>query len=154
MAGTKDKISTQQPAAKKNNYNPGVPGNKKSFPEREKYYFNGLSLGTKADYVRIDESQRKNISRGDVLEEARNLIYGDRAETHGDAKDNFGNIAGLWSVYLGHTVTAEDVALMMTLMKIARTKSGDVNMDDIIDAIGYLALGGELVSASCPMDAE
>ena len=154
MAGTKDKISTQQPAAEKNNYNPGVPGNKKSFPDGEKYYFNGLSLGTKADYDLIDETKRNNVSRGDVLEEARNLIYGDRAETHGDVEGNFGNIAGLWSVYLGHTVTAEDVALMMTLMKIARTKSGDVNMDDIVDAIGYLALGGELVSASIEQDAE
>ena len=149
-----NKISEQSPAAEKNNYNPGVPGNKKSSRDGEKYYSGGLNFGTKADYDRIDESEGKILSRGDLLEEARNLIYGDRAETHGDAKDNFGNIAGLWSVYLGHTVTAEDVALMMTLMKIARTKSGDVNMDDIVDAIGYLALGGEIVSSSLQQDAE
>ena len=32
-------------------------------------------------------------NRGDVLDAARNLICGDRAETHGDASENFRNIA-------------------------------------------------------------
>ncbi len=95
-----------------------------------------------------------STSRGDVLDAARNLICGDRAKTHGDASENFGNIADLWSVYLGHTVTARDVALMMALLKIARTKSGDANSDDIVDAIGYLALGEEVVSAPSQQGAE
>ena len=38
------------------------------------------------------------VTRGTVLDEARNLITGNRAEMHGDAKQNFTNIAKLWSV--------------------------------------------------------
>jgi len=34
---------------------------------------------------------------------------------------------------------------MMTLLKIARLKSGSDNVDNWVDACGYLACGGELV---------
>lgn len=84
------------------------------------------------------------VTRGTVLDEARNLITGNRADMHGDAKQNFTNIAKLWSIYLEREVGAKDVALMMALLKIARTKTGEMNHDDVVDAIGYLALGEEV----------
>ena len=40
-------------------------------------------------------------------------------------------------------VTAHDVAVMMTLLKIARTKLGDRTDDTYIDASAYMAIGGE-----------
>jgi hypothetical protein len=43
---------------------------------------------------------------------------------------------------------------MMALLKIARTKSGTANSDDIVDAIGYWALGEEVVSAPSQLGAE
>lgn len=133
-------IFTQPGAAGKKPPQPGAAGNKKNNlnPQR------GAALNFKP-YL---------TSRGDVLDAARNLICGDRAKTHGDASENFGNIADLWSVYLSRTITARDVALMMALLKIARTKSGTANSDDIVDAIGYLALGEEVVSAPSQLGAE
>jgi hypothetical protein len=35
---------------------------------------------------------------------------------------------------------------MMALLKIARTKSGSVNIDDWIDGSGYLACAGEVAT--------
>ena len=38
----------------------------------------------------------------------------------------------------------EDVAVLMTLLKIARIADGNFKADSYVDAIGYLACGGEI----------
>ncbi len=50
----------------------------------------------------------------------------------------------MWSDYLDATVFAEDVAVMMILMKIARIKGGG-SLDCWVDIAGYAACGGELL---------
>jgi len=82
-----------------------------------------------------------------VLATASNLVSGDRAQTHGDAKAGFDDIARYWSEYLNVTVSAKDAALMMALLKIARTHRGSRNDDDFIDAAGYIALAAEVSDA-------
>lgn len=81
-----------------------------------------------------------------VLEEAQRIIYGDREQTYGHPAKNFENIARLWNAYItvkhdpakGHpTLDTDDVAMMMTLMKIAR-QTHKSTRDNIVDAIGYL----------------
>jgi hypothetical protein len=59
-------------------------------------------------------------------------------------EDNFQCIADYWAVHLGTEVTATDVAVMMTLLKVARIKSNAKNSDNWVDGCGYLACGGEL----------
>src|SRR5712671_4585351 len=59
-----------------------------------------------------------------ILQTASDLIDGDRDKQHGDRLVCHQTIAALWGVYLGLTLTAKDVALMMALLKIARTKTG------------------------------
>ena len=39
---------------------------------------------------------------------------------------------------------AEDVAKLMSLLKIARTQAGKHNLDDYVDASGYSAIAGEI----------
>ena len=80
----------------------------------------------------------------DVCRRAADLVGGDRARQHGDALAAHTNIAVLWSAYLGMPITARDVALMMVLLKIARTKTGTFNADDYIDAAGYAAIAAEV----------
>lgn len=72
-----------------------------------------------------------------VLETAARLVSGDRAVQNGDKRANHQNIAALWSAYTGHIITAHDVAIMMVLLKVARTKSGRFNPDDYVDMAGY-----------------
>ena len=86
-------------------------------------------------------------SRQDVLTEAGNLIDGDRHKQYGEAKDNFALIAKYWNGHLGLVdfITNRDVAMMMALMKIARTHGdGRKSRDTFVDICGYAALAGEI----------
>ena len=82
----------------------------------------------------------------EFLGEAITLVGGQRQKDYGDKTDNHQNIANLWSAYIGHTITAENVAIMMCLLKIARTKLGKVSPDTYIDASAYMAIAGECKS--------
>lgn len=97
------------------------------------------------------------MSREAILDEAKKCVCHDRNSQYGDPEDNFSTIAKLWSVYLTATglgdgqdswrlITPEDVAIMMNLLKVARIATGTQKADSWIDAIGYLACGGEIAS--------
>ena len=84
--------------------------------------------------------------RAHILRTAEEYVTKDRASEHGDMEDNFATIASYWSEHLGTKVTSFDVAVMMTLLKIARIKTNAANRDNWVDGCGYLACGGELVN--------
>lgn len=87
----------------------------------------------------------------DVLRTAEALITGDRAKTHGPALENHMNIAALWTAYLrgklkeGEVIDPDEVAHLMALLKIARTKTGSPNDDDDVDAAAYIALRSQII---------
>ena len=80
----------------------------------------------------------------DLLMKAHNLVGGDREKDYGDKVENHTNIAKLWSSYKDIEFTAHDVAIMMTLLKIARTKVGVVSEDTYTDMAAYGAIAGEI----------
>ena len=84
------------------------------------------------------------MNRSEILDTAKQYINVDRADTHGDAESNFGLIAAYWSAHLNRTISPHDVAVMMTLMKLARMRSNPAHVDSAIDAAGYSALAGEI----------
>lgn len=90
------------------------------------------------------------MSAGDTLKAALGHITGDRAKTHGDAARNHDNIATMWNAFLkirrdpDAPLTRVDVAIMQTLLKVARTQLGDFNSDDYEDGAAYLDLGHEI----------
>jgi|TARA_B110000977_G_C10706129_1_gene349347 hypothetical protein len=85
-------------------------------------------------------------SRGNILDTAKQYVDTDRAEEHGDMEDNFQRIAAYWNTHLGliSYIKDTDVAVMMTLLKVARIHSNTENIDNWVDGAGYLACGGEL----------
>lgn len=90
------------------------------------------------------------MKAGEIATEAAKLVCGDRKNAHGSPALNHANIAALWNGYLGirrepaSPLSGEDVALMMALLKVARTQSGALNVDDFVDGSGYMAIAGEL----------
>jgi hypothetical protein len=89
----------------------------------------------------------------EMLTIADKLVAGDRAEEYGDKKTMHNNIARLWSAYLNTNVTGHDVALMMTLLKMARTKAGKVTEDhDIIANFDDLETARRLVDIRSEAD--
>ena len=94
-----------------------------------------------------------NLTREGILEKARMCISGDRDHQYGSPEDSFKAIAGFWETYLKTKcvsaevdvrVSAEDVAAMMVLFKIARVATGSYSEDSWIDCAGYAACGGEI----------
>lgn len=90
-----------------------------------------------------------------VLEEAKNIIYGDREKTYGKPSKNLDTIAKMWSAYLNSSVgsvfsptgeqidlifDAKDVAIMMVLLKAARLANDQDHRDSVVDICGYAAL--------------
>ena len=77
----------------------------------------------------------------DIALYAAELVSGDRQDAYGHPLDNLTRASKIWSVILGCEVSAEQVALCMVGMKIAR----EVNQskpDTVVDGIGYfLTLG-------------
>ena len=64
------------------------------------------------------------MTRSEILQQAEQAINGQRELDYGSPEDNFSLIAKLWSAYLGETISAVDVSMMMCLLKIARIKNG------------------------------
>ena len=77
---------------------------------------------------------------------AKACVCGQRENEYGSPEDNFTAIAGFWSVYKGVEFTANDVAMMMALLKIARIRTGTATDDSYVDLAGYAACGAEINS--------
>ena len=86
------------------------------------------------------------MTRAETLEKAKVCVCGQRENEYGSPEDNFTAIAGLWSVYKGVEFTANDVAMMMALLKIARIRTGTATDDSYVDLAGYAACGAEINS--------
>ena len=93
--------------------------------------------------VGIDIKDTSN-TRAYVLREAERCVCGHREQDYGSPEDNFKIIALLWSAYLDYPVNSLDVAMMMSLLKVARIRTGNGTMDSFIDLAGYAACGGEI----------
>lgn len=92
------------------------------------------------------------MTRADILDKAKECVCGQREQDYGKPEDNFATIAAFWSAYKDTEFSAEDVAVMMALMKIARIKTGTSTDDCFVDLAGYAACGGEIASAFSPAD--
>ena len=86
------------------------------------------------------------MRKSDLLDLSKTLVTKDRRETHGDARHNFALVAEYWSAHLGLELDATDIAIMMTLFKLARAKQNRSNLENWVDGIGYLACGGEIAT--------
>ena len=88
----------------------------------------------------------------EILKKTEKLVSESRHDKHGDKVINHENIARLWTSYLQNkfkialVILPEDVACLMTLLKLARTQGGKFNLDNFVDACGYAAIAGEIAN--------
>lgn len=83
-----------------------------------------------------------------ILQEAERVITTERHDQYGDSQDAFALIAEMWSSWLGTQVSGYDVAMMMTLLKIARSRHNPGHSDNVVDLCGYAALAWEQVPSA------
>ena len=100
----------------------------------------------------MNDMDEKPSTRERILYTAAKLTANDRNKQYGPPVKNMQDIAKLWTAYLRvtewhieeeHDLTGEDVAHMMSLMKIARTIQPDIVPDTYIDSACYQAIAGE-----------
>ena len=94
--------------------------------------------------------------RQQILESAIKHTCGDRNKQYGDPWENFSNTADLFTAYIiakyrgceidenRFSLTPEDAAHLMILVKMARTFTGKVKQDTYEDMAAYSAIAGEL----------
>lgn len=87
------------------------------------------------------------MRREDVLSKAEEIVTGARETTYGSPEDSFTTIAGLWGSYLDIQLSPSDVAMLMVLLKVARSKGNKRYADNYVDIAGYAACAGELTNA-------
>lgn len=92
----------------------------------------------------MSEQYKGTEIRKALLNQVEQAVCVDRQITHGRPENNFADIALLWQIYKDVPFTAQDVAAMMALMKIARVKWNPVHQDNWIDVAGYAICGGSL----------
>lgn len=91
-------------------------------------------------------------ARKAILDEAAKAVLDDRTNTHGGVEDNFKTIADFWTNHLqarrllpaSESLSAQDVAVMLALLKCARLAQNFNHMDSWADLAGYAACGGGL----------
>lgn len=88
-----------------------------------------------------------------AIEEATNVIYGDREKTYGDPGKNLRVISEYWNMHIKAAksvdplLTPLDVCSMMVLLKQARLANSPTHRDSLTDTIGYTALADRICVA-------
>ena len=96
------------------------------------------------------------MNKKEILMKASDLVSNSRQESHGDTFKNHSQIAEFWNIYLDDklkpmaSITADEAAMMMGLVKISRSQAGKHNIDDYVDGAAYMAIAGELKNDSNP----
>lgn len=80
-------------------------------------------------------------ARRDLLDEAADLVDGDRNNQYGDPRQDFQRTAAMWAAYLGVPIEPHDVAAMMSLLKLSRIHWSPGKRDSWVDLAGYAACG-------------
>lgn len=104
--------------------------------------YNDLDQGDKDFLDRVMATTEADTPE-DHIHKAIGLVYGARNDSYGHPHDDYTRTAGLWSAFLGFTITAEQAALMMVLLKVSREKNQHKD-DNIVDAHGYLLCAGRI----------
>jgi len=102
-------------------------------------------------YPKIEREKKlkdhANASMGSLLDEVKKAVTLDRMESYGSPQTNYERIATLWNAYLigqdesALMMTADDVVLMMILVKVARLSESPDHFDSWKDISGYGAVG-------------
>jgi hypothetical protein len=77
-----------------------------------------------------------------ILTEAERITQADRQRYYGHPHDNHGNTAEFWRSYIKRRfgldvrLTAEDVCMMMILLKVSR-QANRSHRDNLVDIAGY-----------------
>lgn len=95
---------------------------------------------------KTEKEEKKPTTRKTILDAAATCVCKERNDQYGEPEDCFQDIANLWAAYKGVDFDPFDVAMMMSLLKVARAKANPQHTDNYIDLCGYGSIAGELAN--------
>lgn len=99
-----------------------------------------IAVPDKSPTIRLISAMHPSDPSSSILEEAEQLIHGDRQRDYGSARESFGRIADFWTTYLGPNLvrhlTPLNVAQMMVLLKVSRSVTSS-KRDTFVDQAAY-----------------
>jgi hypothetical protein len=94
------------------------------------------------DEMPLADWERDLLFKETIEQEARRLVHGERDQTYDNPRGNFARIAKVWSGLLAsklkEDIVEEEVAIMMSGLKLARLMHRYQHRDGKVDAIGYV----------------
>lgn len=116
----------------------GVTGDFERITANLKYYIDALGL--------VEDSNGDWITpyKETILQEAQRIVYGDRAKSHGDFRDNFVVASNLYNGWTGQNISVANAIQMLICLKMARQKATPNGRDHYVDIAGYVELLGQL----------
>lgn len=114
--------------------------------------FKDDDIWVEAEQILEDCKDPKMSCRETVLDEAKRCICTDRQNQYGSPENSFNYISDLWTAYMRNDkkedviISPTDVAIMMILLKVARTARHKSYSDNYVDMAGYAALAAELAA--------
>jgi len=107
---------------------------------------------TQAESERLDKEistpEKKTSLRSSLLNEAEELVTGDRNNQYGEPHQDFARTAGALTALgyrgpNGRDMQAHDVAIMVSVVKMSRLMWTPTKRDSWVDIAGYAACGYE-----------
>ena len=95
---------------------------------------------------KTEKEEKKPTTRKTILEAATTCVCKEPKDQYGEPEDCFQDIASLWAAYKGVDFDPFDVAMMMSLLKVARAKANPKHTDNYVDLCGYGSIAGELAN--------
>lgn len=84
-----------------------------------------------------------------ALQTADRLVHRDRQDRYSAPHDDYGRVVDIFRAITKHELTAEEGALFMVSVKLARLghnqQRGELHLDSLVDAAGYLWCVGEIM---------
>lgn len=89
--------------------------------------------------------------RGDLLNEARELVTGDRNNQYGEPLQDFQRTADMMSImgfrFNGNAIEPHHTALILAIVKMSRITWNPNKRDSWVDLAGYAATGWECMTS-------
>lgn len=96
-----------------------------------------------SDKPSFQENIILEVDKKSFSDRAKQIVTEDRQTVYGHPYVDFTRIAGMWNAYLGvhetsmKSIEPEDVALMMTMVKMSRLRNTPTHEDSVVDIHGY-----------------
>lgn len=96
----------------------------------------------------VEVLDHKPAPAGVTMLEDAITTFKQRGETYGDAAKHWADVAAMWTIISGYSITPEQAVSMMIGLKLLRLKETPHHRDSVVDIAGYAAVRANVNAAN------